>query len=480
MRYLVGIDLGTTGCKSMVVGEDGTIAGSHYIEYDLIFTEAGVEQDANLWWEHTKTAIKGAIRNAGVYGKDIAALAVSSQGIAFVPVDKGGRPLANAVSWYDTRALAEAREMAADYGADYLFNTTGRPPSSLFFPEVLHLKRHNPMLYEKTFKFLMAQEYLCYRFCGQALTDYTMASGTLCFDTAKREWIDEFFIRYGIDKNKFPDIKRFGEKAGTILPEVADELGISDSVIVAVGMQDQKAAALGAGIMAGENVLTLSLGTSSAICVLSEHICDPTGRVLCHAFDGRRYILENHVGASGAALKWLRNTLFPEKGYAELDKLAAASKPGSGGVVFNPGLDGKKGFFAALSLSTDSGDLVRAVLEGIAYAVKQIVEIQQEVSSAAKLIKELRIFGGGAASPLWPGIIADCTGLPVVLSRTADTANLGAAACAGMALGLFPGREVPARFTGDPGPAYFPNRENTAFYNGEYQKFLALRNSLGN
>jgi xylulokinase len=462
----------------MVFDRRGAIAGSGYIEYDLLFTPEGVEQDGELWWKYTKEALREALRTAGIDGRDLAALGVSSQGIASVPVDGEGRPLAPAISWYDTRAAGEGAELAAFYGAQRLFETTGRHPGSLFFPQVLHIKRHKPELYEKTSYFLMAQDYLCFRLCGEALTDYTMASGTLAFDTAEHRWMGELFDHFGLALSKFPRLKPFGERAGRILPELARELGLSKDTVVAVGMQDQKAAALGAGIAPG--VRTLSLGTASALSLLSrERVCDPSGRVPCHAFDGRRWILENTVGASGAAFKWLRNTLFPGVSYAGLDEIAAASGAGAGGLVFYPALDGGKGCFSGISLGTGAGDMVRAVLEGVACAVRQCIETQREVYPQAEQARELRVFGGGAASALWRRILADCLGMPVVTLKTTETANLGAAICAGMSLGLLTSEETRLRFAGGVLEVVEPRKDGAAVYDDVYHKYLALQGGLG-
>jgi xylulokinase len=470
--YLAGIDLGTTGCKSMVFDHDGGIAGSYYIEYDLIFTPDGVEQDAELWWEHAKTALREAVRNAGIRGEELKAIAVASQGIASVPVDGEGKPLARAISWYDTRAQEEAAEIALQFGASYLFETTGRRASSLFFPQVLRIKRKNPALYEKARFFLMAHDYLVYRLCGAAVTDYTMASGTLCFDTGRHQWLNEMFDHYGIDRAKFPALQCFGTTAGKILPSVAAELGLSKETVIGVGMQDQKAAAMGAGITSEPGVMTLSLGTAGAIsCLSPEKRIDKTGRLNCHAFDNSRWITENYVGASGSSLKWLRNTLFPNKPYPELDEMAGNSGAGSGGVFFNPSLDANCGSFSGLSLTTGAGDMVRAVLEGIAYSVRNCVEIQKEVTNTH--VRELRVFGGGAGSGLWCQILSDVLNIPAALPRTKECTNLGAAICAGLSMGIFPGEAAIANFTGEISRRFEPDPVNARIYEEGYKKFCA-------
>ena len=475
--YLAGIDLGTTGCKSMVFDGSGNIAGSHYIEYDLIFTPLGVEQDAGLWWDHAKTALKEAMRSAGIKGGELKGIAVASQGIASVLIDAQGIPLAPAISWYDNRADAEAKEIALRYNDTHLFETTGRHASSLMFPQVLHLKRSNSALYERAVYFLMAQDYLVYRLCGTAVTDYTMASGTLCFDAGRHCWIDEMFDHYGIDQKRFPAVKPFGAAAGKLLPAVAHELGLSEDTVVAVGMQDQKAAALGSGITISAGIITLSLGTASAVSrLVSEKITDESGRLNCHAFDSRRWITENYVGASGASLKWLRSTLFANQTYNELDNMALQSGAGAGGVFFIPALDEKRGEFYGLSLTTTAGDLVRSVLEGIAYGVKNCVDIQNEVLHTNA--GELRVYGGGAASDLWCQILADVLLIPVTTPRTQETSNLGAAICAGMACGLFADEASLAAFIGKTGKTFLPDPANAKSYEEGYRKFIKIRDKM--
>lgn len=460
----------------MVFDTSGNIAGSHYIEYDLIFTPEGVEQDAELWWEYAKTALLEAIRSAGIKGSELKGLGVASQGIASVPINIEGKPLAHAISWYDARAQQEACQMADEYGAGFLLQATGRKPGSLFFPQVLHIKRAYPALYEKARFFLMAQDYLVYRFCGQAVMDYTLASGTLCFDTLEHKWMGELFDRYGIDMSEFPALKPFGSKAGELLPQVARELGLGEDTVVAVGMQDQKAAALGAGITAQKGIMTLSLGTASAVSRLSaKKRTDPKGRVFCHAFDGQSWIMENYLGSSGSSLKWLRKTLFPQLSYAELDALAEKSGAGSGGVVFIPALEEKQGGFSGLSLNTAPGDLARAVLEGIAYGIRRCVEIQKAFSyNEEKAEWELRVFGGGSGSRLWCQILADVLAMPVVLPRTGECSNVGAAICAGLALGLFSGDAELAEFIGGPRLKFMPDTAHAGTYEEGYRRFCSL------
>lgn len=477
--YLLGVDLGTTGCKSMVFDLEGNILGSHYIEYELIFTSEGVEQDAGIWWDNVKTAIKAALNNARIDGRKVLALSVSSQGISFVPVDKDGNTLMNAISWYDSRAFEEAARIRSDFDNFLVFSRTGRQISSLVFPEVMWLKKHRPQIYEKTYKFLMGLDFLLYRFCGNAATDYTMASGTLCYDTSNRDWIPEFFNNYDIDMGKFPQIHCFGDVVGTVVPKVAEQLGLSTNTKVVAGLQDQKAAAIGAGI--NSEIITISLGTASAISsIASKHIVDQNMSAACHGFDRQGWILENSVGTAGAALKWVRNTMFSQKTYSEMDALADKVPAGSKGVLFYPRLskgDSQhgKGVFTGIGLDTAQGDIIRSVMEGVGFEIRSCIAAHKRVNGKVRNAKQLRIFGGGATSSVWCQMIADIADMPVVVPRTHETGNLGAAICAGIGAGVFKDLVDAQRFVGIPQKEYLPGMENTRVYKDKFDEYLEMK-----
>ena len=480
--YLLGIDLGTTGCKSMVFDLEGNILGSHYIESELIFTADGVEQDADLWWDNIKSAIKLTLKDACIDGRKILGLSVSSQGISFVPVDKNGKTLMNAVSWYDTRADEEANLFEKDYGSFEVFSRTGRRCGSLVFPQVMWLKKNKPDIYCKTYKFMMGMEFLLYRLCGKCITDYSMASGTLCFDTVEHRWILEYFEKYDIDIKKFPPISCFAKNIGTVKREVAEELGLPENTIVAVGMQDQKTAAIAAGIEDG--IITVSMGTASAVSSLTNrHIADKSMKVACHGFDEERWILENVVSTTGAAYKWVKNTMFPKISYDEMADIADNTPIGSNEVMFYPLLYNKKGIrkrgaLCGLGLDTTKADIIRAVMEGIAYEIKICIKEHKLLNDSVKNSKELRIFGGGAASELWCRIIADITAMSVMIPRTHETGNLGAAICAGIAAGVFKDLSYAGKLVGEAGAVYKPKEENVKKYKDSFNEYIKKRETV--
>ena len=469
-QYLLGIDLGTTGCKSMLFDLQGRILGSHYIEYGLIFTPEGVEQDAEEWWQNTCLCVSSAVKESGVDSRQIAALSISSQGIAGVLVDEAGRPLYNALSWLDNRSTEEQEEMKALFGLDRIRLLTGKTKTDYSLPQLLWLKRRRPEMYQKAFKYLMPLDYLIFRMTGKAVTDYSMASGTLAFDIHSSRWIPDFFNGLDIPQNMVASLGAMGQPVGTLTEDAARAMGLPSSVLVVLGAQDQRCASLGAGIEPG--VITISLGTASAVCsLLPAPVADPENFVTCCGMDGSNWVLETTIGTVGAALKWLRNTCMPGQSYDELNALAEASAPGAGGLFFLPRLDRGKGSFIGLQLDTAPGDMVRAVMEGIAFIFRHHIESHERLAGPCRA---LRIFGGGSNSRIWLQIIADITGKTVVRPRTHETGCLGAAILAGKGAGLIEDIYHADSMVGAPSEVFYPNPANELLYAEAFKRSLQL------
>jgi xylulokinase len=442
---LLGIDLGTTGIKVAVCSPAGALLGESYFEYPLIKPAPSVvEQDAEQWWTLAQKAIRHALRTGGVDGRTVCSLSVSSQGISFVPLDARGHPLGNAINWLDTRAIAEAETIRHRYSDADLFHLTGKRPSpSYVLPKLLWLRDHQPDLYRRTHKFLMAHDYLVFKFSDQFVTDHSMAGGTLLYDITRLDWSSDLMEAFGISVEQLPEVKWSGTSLGTIKPDVAEALGLSKSAIVAVGGQDQKCAALGANIRPG--VATVSLGTASAIsCLTDQPVLDIERRIPTFPFVVPGYWdLEGVVGTAGGAFRWLREALFPGTAYKTLDSLAADSSPGANGVCFYPHLCGAGsphwradvgGAFLGLTLAAGPGDIVRSVLEGVAFEIQENLEVMEAMGIA---VDKLVLFGGGAKSALWSQLISDVTGKPAMVTEMVDVANWGACVLAGVGAGLF-------------------------------------------
>jgi xylulokinase len=448
MPLLLGIDLGTTGCKAALYDEHGALAGESYLEYGLItLSPVMIEQDPLAWWDLTCRAVRGAIAAADARPADVRALAISSQGISFLLVDGAGRPLGNAINWLDGRATAECAAILEQIDRERLFRITGKRAAPFYvLPKLLWLRRHRPDAWGAASKLLMGQDYLVYRMCGQSVTDHSLAGGTMLYDLQGLDWCDELLSTFDIPRDLLPEIRWAGTLAGQLLPAAAAELGLLPGTPVVVGGQDQKCAALGAGIADG--TATISLGTASAIeQIMDWPLTDPLQRVPSFTFvQPERWVLEAVVGTSAGALRWYRDTMARGISYAALDVEAAQIPPGADGVMFLPHLTGAgspywvtagRGTFHGLSLATTPGHLTRAVLEGVAYQLAANLAVTQDLAGP---VGQTILFGGGARSGLWRQIIADVCNRPVAWTPTVETAGLGAAMLAGLGCGLFASR----------------------------------------
>lgn len=484
MDVLLGLDLGTTFCKAALYTVQGRLLGSHSAEYTLLTPRADwVEQNAEDWWTLACDTVRGALGSAQLDGRAVRALSLSTQGISFVPVDAAGNPLRRAITWLDTRARSEVDQIARRFDDATLFAVTGKRPAAFYLlPKLLWLREHEPDVYARTFKFLTAHDYLLYKLCGAALTDYSMAGGSLLLDVSRLEWSDRLLNAFELDRAQMPDLQWAGTCAGTILPQAARALGVNPDLPVIVGGQDQKCAALGAGIRPGR--ATVSLGTASAITALAtKPELDPRRLIPTFPFlVPGHWALEAVVGTAGAALKWLRQTLFASSSFNELDEQARASPTGANGISFYPHLAGAtsplwasaaRGAFTGLTLRSEAGDIWRSVLEGIAFQIRANLECIE----ALQPVNELMLFGGGASSALWCDMICQITQKPVYITATVDVANWGACLNAAAGIGLVP-REFGASSRNMPQRAHVPQAAPGRRYQEIYEAYRERERDL--
>lgn len=444
MSIYLAIDLGTTGCRSILFDDSLNELASSYEEYGLITPSPDfVEQDAELWWHLTLKTAKNAIQKAAISPDKIDGISISSQGITIVPVDKEIKPLYNAISWLDMRAKAQAEEIRKDFGNDEIFRLTGKTLCCDYtLPKLLWIKEQLPEIYNSTYKFLMPLEFLTAKFTGKFVTDYSMATGTLMYDIKNQCWSDKILDKYGISKKLLPDVAAAGTPVGNVLPEVARELGLKENCVVALGAQDQKCAAFGVGLRKG--VMTISLGTAAAITKLWNEVKTEkdNGIGWCGYISKDEYVTEGVIDTAGTCLRWIRDTLYKSEGYsvineeAELQLSKTAEKP----MFFYPFMMGASspnfypeatGTFYGLNIASVRGDFALAVMEGIAYQLRIILEAMDAYGQVDTLI----IFGGVANSKFWCQLIADITGMEVYVPSNSEAASAGAARLAAVGCG---------------------------------------------
>jgi xylulokinase len=451
---LVGLDVGTTGVKALAVSPAGEVLARAEHGYPLSTPRPGwSEQDPEDWWRAAEAALAEVGR-----GREVAAIGLSGQMHGLVALDAAGRPVRPAILWNDQRTGAECSEIEERVGLDRLIGLTGnRALTGFTAPKLLWLRRHEPDAYGRIRHVLLPKDYVRLRLTGERVTDVADASGTLLLDVAARRWSDAVLDALDLPREWLPD-------ALLESPEVSGRT--ADGIPVAAGAGDQPAAALGVGIDRPGR-LSVVLGTSGVVlAVLPGYRPEPQARVhvFCHAVPERWQAMGVMLSAAGS-LQWFHDTLAPGVPFDALLDEAAAWPPGAEGLLFLPYLAGERtphadpdarGAFTGLQLRHDRGALVRAVLEGVAFGLRDSLDLLRDLGVAADVG---RASGGGARSRRWLGIVASVLGLPLELTAVEEGSAFGAALLAGVAGGVFAGVEeavaacVRVRETVEPDPA---------------------------
>ncbi len=470
MAYYLAIDLGTTGCRSILFDDKLNNLSQAYEEYGLITPNATwVEQDAELWWTLTKKTAKDAISEAGIDGKAIDGISISSQGITIVPVDRDFKPLCNAQSWLDSRGETEAEQIAEDYTVEGIFGLTGKNPLACYtLPKLLWIRKNMPDIWEKAYKFLMPMDFLTAKLCGRAVTDHSMASGTLMYDLKAGCWSRDVLDRYSIEEERLPEILWSGESAGCVLPEVAKELGLRADCVVAVGAQDQKCAALGAGLK--EGAITVSLGTAGAITKRWSECLSASNQSVawCGYTEKGYWVTEGVIETAGVCLRYTRDLIYPGESYKIIDEESAEAIEWESELLFLPSLGAGKGGFYGMGLGTAKGEYTAAVMQGVAFEVRRMLQKMDAYGNIDTLI----LFGGGAKGDLWCQIVADATNMNILVPKTAEAAGAGAAVLAARGCGVDLGSLECTR-------SYKPSDERREYYEKKFARYEAALKALG-
>lgn len=441
--YVVGIDVGTTGTKAILVDEGGAIRSKGYSGYDLIASGDGrVEQDAGQWWDALVSSVRQAC--AAVDGGEVVALSVSTQGASSLLVDGRGEPLGRALTWMDGRATVEAEELSATLGAEAIYRRTGwRMAPSLDAAKLRWLGKHEAGLVSRASKFLSTLEFVNQRLVGKALIDPTNASIRQLMAIETGNWDDTIVSATGCDPRLLPEIAPSGSYIGDLLPEASRALGLHQGLRVYNGAHDQYCACLGSSITEPGEIM-LSTGTAWVLLAVTE------GPLFTRSWiNPGPHIIEGRFGAltalptSGAALDWYRSRFLVED-YGELASHLGRANPGSGEVFFFPWLAGggfpersasARAAFLGLGLEHDRHDAARAVMEGVVFQMRLALE---EYRAKGCAIDRMRVVGGALNSGFWTDMIRDNVDGEVSLMAESDTACVGAAAMAAVGAGFFP------------------------------------------
>lgn len=459
-NYLLGMDCGTTNIKAIILGEDGTVVAEASRPSKFMNPGPNMqEQDANEWWSNTVEIFRSLTEQAGHdIVKRIRGISVSSHTVTMLPVDAEGNPLRNAMTYQDNRSAEELHYIVDTIGFDRFVKIVGGQPAVAFLPnKILWFKKHEPELYAKTACFLQASSFINYKLTGKMTMDIDQATRTQCLDISTMEWSKEIGDVIGVDLDeKLLKPRLVDEIVGFVTEEAAKTTGLMEGVPVIAGCSDAMASMHATGMSrlgeAGE-----SSGTTSLVFVGSDVKSAPDIPVVTKpcTIDGMPWIFDAPIQTSGAALKWFIEKMAAEEVtyakeqdlniYTYLNELALESKPGAGGLFFFPYLLGERaplwneyarGMFIGMGMDMKRSDLVRAVFEGTAFALRHVMETVKEAGATAEL---LRICGGGAKSRTWCQIKASMLNMPVyVMDDKSGDVPVGDALIVGHKLGVFP------------------------------------------
>lgn len=440
MPLYLGIDLGTTGVKAVLVRPDGAIAGIGYREYPIHIPNPGyAEQDPADWWRGLKEALQEALRISGAPPEQIRGIGLSGQMHGMVLLGKERTPLHPAVIWCDQRTVLQAEEIRAKIGVARLGQWVQNPVGVGFqICSLLWMKRHQPAIYGRTRHVLLPKDYIRLLLTGEIGSEPTDACSTLCYDCAGQTWSDAMLGALEIPRALMPDAAhRPHEIAGQLTQSAADALGLPPGIAVAYGGGDQPMQAVGNGILHPGDA-SLTLGTGGQVLVpTSTPAYDKLLRThtFCHVLRDTWYVMGAVLNCC-LAQNWFLENILRDRNFKQMDLEAQGAVPGCNGLLFLPYLTGErtphmdpraKGVFFGLTLGHARGDMVRSVMEGVGFALLDAMEAIESLGLAAD---RLILSGGGAASPLWKQIIADIFGRPIYTSRMREEAGVGAAICA--------------------------------------------------
>ncbi|MCD7818511.1 MAG: FGGY-family carbohydrate kinase [Lachnospiraceae bacterium] len=486
-QYLIAHDLGTSGNKASLFSPDGELVASCTVPYEVhFFGENCAEQNPEDWWNAVCTATRKITRN--IRPETILGLSFSSQMQACVVVDEQGNALRPAMIWADQRAREQVDELVRAVGFERMYAINGhRPSASYSIEKLMWIRDHEPEIYEKTWKMLLAKDYIICRLTGEFVTDYSEASGTDVFDLRHLKWSEEILNAAGIDSGKLPELHASTDTIGVLTEGVSLELGLTRKTAVVCGGGDGPCSALGAGSIKNGQMF-LSYGTSAWIAGTSDQMFMDSGKTLIcfgHVIPGMCMPCGT-MQAAGSSYAYIKNALCAEEAklaaekgisvYELMNELLLKSPAGAKGLVFLPYILGERsprwnpdtsGSFLGIRPEHDKCDYIRAVLEGVAMNLDLIKKAQEEKYE----ITELILTGGGAKGDGTTQILADVLGVTLHrLDHVETSTSVAAAVIAGVGVGVFPDFSVIRRFVRRE-RSFYPNEALRGIYDRQKQLF---------
>ena len=485
MPHLLGIDLGTQSVKTIVLDGQGSVRSVAQAEYPILTPRVGwAEQQPQTWWKATCRTTRQAIAEAEIKPDSIAAVGLSGQMHGTVCMARDGLPRRPAIIWADGRSAEQVDRLVEAVGRERLGELTANPLAAGFMAATARwLRDHEPDTLDATSSLILPKDYIRFRLTRQIATDHTDAASTLLYDVAHRCWSDEMIALVGIERRLLPRLVGSHEVVGTVTRQAASGTGIPVGTPVVAGGGDQPVAAVGQGVV-DPGVLLVTLGTGGQLFTpLDSPAYDPELRThtFVHAAPGRWYVL-GAILSAGLCLRWLRDKVYGGLGL-DYDALAAAAgeaPAGAEGLLFAPYLLGERtphmdararGLFFGLALRHGRPHLVRAVMEGVAFAIRDALDVFRSIGVTTQRIIAT---GGGARSGVWRQILADVLGAPLATLAVEEPAARGAALLAGIGTGVFASFDDAVRRTARPGDPTIPRPDNVERYHRLFPIFKTL------
>ena len=488
MRTFIGIDSSTTATKALLIDETGAVLGVAATEYGYATPQPlWSEQDPELWWDGTVGSIRAVLAQTGIDPADVAGIGLTGQMHGLVLLDEHGEVLRPAILWNDQRTGAQCDEIRRRVGRDRFIAVTGNDALTGFTaPKILWVAQNEPEIYARARQVLLPKDYVRYRLTGDYATDRAGGAGTVLFNLAARDWSADIAAALDIPLDWLPPTYEGPAVTGVISAAAAEATGLRAGTPVVGGGGDQAAGAVGVGAVK-EGIVSLVLGTSGVVfATVDQPFIEPNGRLhsFCHSVPQRWHLMGVMLSAAGS-LRWYRDTVAPAMSFDDLLAPAADVPPGCDGLVFLPYLTGERtphpdplarGAFVGLTVRHALPHMSRAVLEGVAFGLRDSFELMQEAGLSS--IKQVRVSGGGARSPLWRQILADVLDSELVTVNTTEGAAYGAALLAGVGAGAWPDVDTACDAAITVTGSTLPQTETVATYQRVYDVYRGLYPTL--
>jgi xylulokinase len=481
----IGVDIGTSGCKAISLGENGAILAEAEGQYDLLTPQPGwAELDPNQVFSVVKSVI-GKVAQVAT-SDPVSAMAVSSMGDTIVPCDGRGKPMENSILAFDTRNILEADQFKEELGAEWIFSVTGQPVHpSYSIVKIKWIRDHMPELFDEAVKYLCFEDFITCQLCGEAVISHSSAARTMAFDIHEKVWDEDLLGMAGIGQENMAKPVLSGERITKIKSTLAEELNISPDVVVVSGGHDQPCGSLGSGYF-NEGYATDSTGTVEVLLVtcsepiLTDEMLNANICFWPHVVNGK-FCTCGQILTAGAAFRWFRDEMTAGEGYdaiirqfSELptELLFIPHLAGSGTPEFYPTA---KGAFFGATLKTNKYEVAKSIIEGVCFELKINMDLLEK---AGIVLKGLRAFGGAAQSETWMQLKADISGMPIEACKFVNQCPLGAAFLAAEGVGFFNSPEESIDFVTHDTMLYIPDKNNRAIYKQKFEKYIRFRSAV--